>query len=411
MLRPLHVVQVGYDDSVFTENAPSDTLQRQVGYGRELARQRPGSRMTVIMFTNRSNARKFQQESVVFVPVHGIRTHELPRLFPCLVSLHKQRPIDVIATQTIYYDAWIALLFGRLHGINVIGQVHYDFFTATSGVGAQGGGLLNRARAGLGLRMMRHLFAVRVVSQKVRDRMLAENLHPNVQVVGIPATIALPADLERQLDSPKFSVLFVGRLIPVKNLNVWMQVAATVAATNSAVQFDVVGDGPLRDELKALAEQLGIAERVRFRGFLSYDQLPPVYASSAAFLITSQSEGLPRVVMEASFHGVPVVGPRIAGVEDIVENGESGFLHDSGDIEGMAESVLRLLSDDELRRRMGRAGYESVKSRFSPGKLSREWVSLLISGARDVEVPVASSAPLDTFQGSMPNDDADRSRL
>ncbi len=394
MSRPLHVVQVGYDDSVFAQNAPSDTLQRQVGYGRELAGQRPGSRMTVIMFTNRSDARRFQQENVVFVPVHGKRTHELPKLFPCLVSLNRERAIDVIATQTIYYDAWIALLFGRLHRINVIGQAHYDFFTANTWVGAHGGGLLSRARRSLGLHMMHHLFAMRVVSKRVMTRMLAEKLHDNVHLVGMPATIPPPPELERQLDAPKSTVLFVGRLIPVKNLDLWMQVAAKTAAAHPNIQFDIVGDGPLREELEALAEQFNITERVRFRGFISYDQLPPVYASAAAFLITSQSEGLPRVVMEASLQGVPVVGPRIAGVEDIVEDGESGFLHASDDVDGMASSVHRLIEDEALRRRMGRAGHEIVKNRFSAERLSRDWVSLLISGARDVERPAASSAPL-----------------
>ncbi len=382
MSRPLHVVQVGYDDSVFVKNAPSDTLRRQVGYGRELERQRPGSLMTVLMFTRNPNASRFQEENVVFVPVRGRRPHELLKLLPCLIALQRERPIDVIATQTIYYEAWIALLFGRLHGVNVIGQAHYDFFTASTWVGAQGRDPLTTLRRWMGYRLMRRLSAMRVVSHRVRDRMLAEKLHENVHVVGLPVSMSEPADLELRLASREPKVLFVGRLVEVKRLDEWLRVAALVAAAYPLARFELVGGGPLRSRLEALAAALGLSERVHFRGFASYDELPALYGSAAVFLITSQSEGLPRVIMEASLQGVTVVGPRIAGVEDIVEDGKSGFLHESGDIEGIAASVVKLLTDGDLRRQMGRTGNQIVRDRFSAERLSREWVSLLISGVR-----------------------------
>src|SRR6185369_12475366 len=123
--RPIHIVQIGFDDTVFQANAPSDTLRRQVNYARELARRRPGSRMTVIMLTGNSSAQSIEQEALQIVPLIGSRVTRWPKLYRLLQQLHAARPIDVIATQTINTEAWVTLWFGARHGSRVIGQIHF----------------------------------------------------------------------------------------------------------------------------------------------------------------------------------------------------------------------------------------------------------------------------------------------
>ena len=379
--RPLHVVQVGYDDTVFADAAPSDTLPRQLRYARELERQRPGSQMSVLMFTGKPAACSFRRENALFVPVHATRPHEIPKLYTALASLHRERPIDVIATQSIYQDAWVALLFGWRHGIRVIGQVHNDIFSPIARREATGHGLLGRARHGLGMLVIRRLYAVRVVSQRVRIRMLAEGIHPNVQLMPVPITMAPPRWLGDSEGSPGARVLFVGRLVAEKNLDAWLRVAALVAPVHPEASFDIAGDGPLLAHLRQEAERLGLASRVNFLGSVPYEALPALYRSAAVFLITSHCEGFGRVAVEASLQGVPVVGRRISGIEDIVEDCRTGFLERSGDDRGMANSVARLLSDHALRQWMGKAAHELALARFDPQTLSRSWVSLLVSAA------------------------------
>ena len=143
-----------------------------------------------------------------------------------------------------------------------------------------------------------------------------------------------------------------------------------------------MGDGPLRGDLEDKVRSLGLAERVNFRGFVPYGALPSIYRSSTAFLLTSHCEGAPRVVFESCSQRLPVVATRISGVEDIVEDGKTGFLHANGDVEGMAASVSRLLGDDALRDRMGKAARASVLERFDPEQVARAWMSLLVSAAR-----------------------------
>ena len=226
--RALHIVQIGYDDSVFSDGAPSDTLKRQLQYGRELARLRPGSRMSVLMFTSRPRARAFQQENVVFVPVFPKGPSGLPRLYRALWAIHGDRRVDAIGTQTVYEDAWTALLFGKHRGINVVGQVHNDFFSPLARREMLGGGLIGRTRAALGSKLLRHLYAVRVVGRRSMDRMIAEGLHSNVHVIPVPVTMLGEAiDAETEADPKRPRVLFVGRLVAEKNLEEWLRVGDT----------------------------------------------------------------------------------------------------------------------------------------------------------------------------------------
>jgi glycosyltransferase involved in cell wall biosynthesis len=87
--------------------------------------------------------------------------------------------------------------------------------------------------------------------------------------------------------------------------------------------------------------------------------------ASDVFLLTSAYEGMPNVIMEAMFAGVPVVATRVGGVPDLIQDGVHGFLHDVGDITGMARSLTRVLTDPALRRRMGNAGRERILSEFT----------------------------------------------
>jgi len=231
--------------------------------------------------------------------------------------------------------------------------------------------------------MLRRMFAVRVVGKRIRERLLDAGLHRNVHVLPVPVTMDASRTVDHPL-APTHKVLFVGWLVSAKNIEEWLHVAEQVAAHDTEVTFEIVGEGPLRETLEAETKQLSLDRRVHFAGAVAYDQLPQIYRSSKVFLLTSKYEGFGRVVMEAYLNGVPVVAPRITGVEDIVEDGQTGFLHPPDDVAGMAASVLRLLHDEPLRQQMAQRGRDLVRARFDPERLSREWVSLLISAAREV---------------------------
>lgn len=161
------------------------------------------------------------------------------------------------------------------------------------------------------------------------------------------------------------NLLFVGRLAAVKGLPMLLQAVAELKRDRPAVQLTVVGEGPDRAPLEALASELEVADRVRFVGYQSSAEVRRQLAHTDVFVMASFAEGVPVVLMEAMAAEVPVVATRIAGVSELVEDGLSGYLVPPGDIQQLTERLAALLDDPLGRHRMGSAGRAKVERDFN----------------------------------------------
>ena len=115
----------------------------------------------------------------------------------------------------------------------------------------------------------------------------------------------------------------------------------------------MVGDGPDLAAAAQTARALGVADDVQFLG--GQDQVVPLLSASDVFLLPSAQESFGLAALEAMACEVPVVASRVGGLPEVIEDGVSGFLHAPDDLDGMAASALRLLTDDALRRRVADA--------------------------------------------------------
>ena len=155
---------------------------------------------------------------------------------------------------------------------------------------------------------------------------------------------------------------FVGRLSWEKGPDVFVRMAHAATARHDDVQFVLVGDGPMRDELEGLAEELDLAGRVHFAGMQT--AMPKVFAELDVAVSSSRSEAMPLAVMEAMSCGVPVVACKVGAVPDLVQHDVTGALADEGDHEALAARVVELLDDDAWRIAAGRAGRLRAIDRF-----------------------------------------------
>jgi glycosyltransferase involved in cell wall biosynthesis len=128
----------------------------------------------------------------------------------------------------------------------------------------------------------------------------------------------------------------------------------------------IVGDGPEKVKLLKLVQKKGLGEEVIFTGFQS-DPLSYINVFDI-FVLTSEREGLPRVILESMLMGKPVVASRIPGVVELVIEGETGFLVPSKDPEAFAEKILTLIDDQELRKKMGEQGKKRILENFTMNK-------------------------------------------
>jgi len=129
------------------------------------------------------------------------------------------------------------------------------------------------------------------------------------------------------------------------------------------LQFLIIGDGPLKSELEAMAADLGISDEVEFTGYSK--NLAGFLPSLDLHVITSQSEGIPYALLEAMSAGVPTVSPAVGGLAEILKHEENALLTDSRHETDLAREVGRALSDGSLRRRLSESARQTVKTHFS----------------------------------------------
>jgi glycosyltransferase involved in cell wall biosynthesis len=158
-------------------------------------------------------------------------------------------------------------------------------------------------------------------------------------------------------------VAFVGRLDPVKGALLLIEALAEVLKAHPDATLTLAGDGPARAGAEARAAELGIANSVRFAGFMTQGQVADLLANSDMLVLPSFAEGLPVVYMEALASRIPVVASRVAGVQELVEDGVSGFTVPPGDVPSLTDRILRLMDDPARARAMGEAGRKAVEAR------------------------------------------------
>jgi glycosyltransferase involved in cell wall biosynthesis len=174
--------------------------------------------------------------------------------------------------------------------------------------------------------------------------------------------------VEELPDAPPVSLpSFAGRtLITVARLVPWKGIGALIEwiSDRNDLRLLVVGDGPERSNLEALAGRCGAGARVIFTGSVSRPQVAGYLKASDVFVLNSEYEGLPHVVLEAFAAGIPVVTTSAGGTGELVKNGDNGLMIPPRRMDEMAKAVDRVFSDDSLRASLAANGLRTLDDRF-----------------------------------------------
>jgi len=199
------------------------------------------------------------------------------------------------------------------------------------------------------------------------ERFPAERVHwiPN----GVDTVKFQPAPrndkLREELCLPprKKIVGLVAQLRPEKNHELFLETAALVLRTEPQTQFVLVGHGPRRDDLEALAARLGIAKNIHFLG--ARRDVPELLRLFDVFCLTSKIEANPVSILEAQASGVPVVATRVGSIPQTVISGETGYLAESGNASELSTHLLRFLQDESHRQQVGAQARANVIQHWS----------------------------------------------
>jgi|GEM_PF-162433 len=160
-------------------------------------------------------------------------------------------------------------------------------------------------------------------------------------------------------------VIFVGMLIYLKGIQYLIKAFKEVQLKHPGAKLVIAGQGREEENLKSLAQELGLSQQVMFAGFLEQTVLAAYIKGSRALVLPSLTEGLGRVAIEAQFLGKPVIASRVGGIPEIIADGETGLLVEPEDRRSLADAMVRLLDDAQLAERMGTAGRNAVLKKFN----------------------------------------------
>lgn len=175
-------------------------------------------------------------------------------------------------------------------------------------------------------------------------------------------------------ENQSIKILSISRLIEEKGLSFGLQAVAKLVHERGLanLEYHLVGDGPLRAGIEKLADDLKIKNRVRFWGIQKQEDVIELLNQSDLFFLSSVAEALPVVLMEAQATGLPVVATNVGSIVQIVEDGETGYVVPSRDVDAMADKLMLLIEHPEKWPEMGRRGRKIIEEKFDSSVLNKK---------------------------------------
>jgi colanic acid/amylovoran biosynthesis glycosyltransferase len=180
-------------------------------------------------------------------------------------------------------------------------------------------------------------------------------------------------------------IVAVGRLIAKKGFGDLLHACRLLMERGKSFRCEIIGEGPLEQELRAQIAQLDLQDCVELPGAKPQHEIREHLAAATAFVLPSVidpdggMDNLPTVIMEAMAAGLPVISTSIGGIPEMVIQNETGFLVPPGDVTALAGAIEKVVNDRSLARKLGQTGYERAQRLFSIEKNVRELCALLPS--------------------------------
>jgi|Deesub1362A_J573_1020465.scaffolds.fasta_scaffold00173_30 glycosyltransferase involved in cell wall biosynthesis len=293
----------------------------------------------------------------------GIKTHILPFRRPYdiesifrLIRLIQRERFEIVNTHS-GVDSWVGGLSARLARAPVLVRTRH----------------LNIPLRRNPLNFIHYLPDMYITcGDDMRMRLIKDCGFPEDRVISIPTGVdreffEVRRDKRRAVryglskDSPV--IVNVGILRSVKGHEVTFRAVRTVIERVPDARFLIVGDGPARERLERMVDDLDIRKYVIFTGFVR--DITEIYSLSDIAILSSWSEGLPQSLTQAMAAGVPVVATAVGGVPEVVIHEQTGLLVEAGDSQGLARGVIKLLEDPGLCRRLAEKAKQHVMDRYT----------------------------------------------
>jgi glycosyltransferase involved in cell wall biosynthesis len=290
----------------------------------------------------------------------GKLQNPLLRLLTLALELRSFRP-HIIQSAHFYTNLYTALV-SPLYGAVGIGCLRSDTFNEVNGNGYWGMKLLKAPQT---LISNSHLAKSNAVSLGVRaDRIFVLPNAIDLEIFDREYTAPVPESTPFKKNTPETNVVAIGTLFPEKRFDRFLRALQKARKSSPGIRGFIVGDGEERDRLQYLASDLGLLpDGVCFIG--RHENVPSILRQADIFVLSSDSEGMPNVILEAMAARLPVITTPAGDASVVVENGVTGHIVPFDDIKALADHMINLSSSLAMRQELGEAGRRRVEKYYS----------------------------------------------
>ena len=338
----MRILSIGLDNSVLDKNSP--LAMRIVEYGNLVEKYIvivPSKKYKEIVLSGQANA--------IGAGVGNNKIAALFKIYKIAKMLLFKEKYSIITVQDQYYLALVGLSLARKFRIGLEIQVHG--FEKYSGL-----------RKLIAKFVIPRANAVRTVSQRLKKRMISEFGVKEEKITVVP----IFSDIRYRISDigynnkvkDKFIFLTVGRLVPVKNVEMQIRVMSEAIKQYPNVELWIIGEGPERKNYKLQITNYKLQDNVKLFGW--QDDLEKFYSQADVFLLTSNHEGWGMAIIEAASCGLPIIMTDVGCAGEVIKNGESGIVISVSRQEELENAMIRLIKNEELRKKFGNNAQQVV---------------------------------------------------
>lgn len=330
----MKVLSLGTDKSIL--NPDSSLARRVLEYGNLV------DKYWVIVPADKNLEIKLSDKVVAYGIKSSNKFLALFKIKKLASQILKQEKFDVLTVQDPYYLALLGLKLAKKFNLGLEIQVHG--FEKLSGI-----------RQMIARYILPRANSVRVVSQRLKNKLITAFGVDESKIIVVPIYVPVSSLMQKQ-SSGKFIFLTIGRLVPVKNIGLQIRAFKNIFKNNQNIELWIVGTGPLEAELKRLADNSSI------RFFAKQVDVKEFYSQADVFMLTSTAEGWGLVVVEAAAFSLPIIMTDVGLAGEFIKDGISGLIIPINDQMALEKAMLKLLTDQNLRKKLGDNACQATKT-------------------------------------------------
>ncbi len=368
----MHVLMIGLDNTVFTQEGRGDLAERLKKYAKHV------DFISLVIYTPDRNFKPVKiAENVMAYPTNSRFQWHFPwEAANVGGNIHKERPVNIVTAQDPFVCGYAAYLMKKRLGIPLVVNIVSSFFDDPYWKKED---WKNPFFNIFGKWLIKKADGVRVECDTEKEKVISLGV-PAERVKVAPVLVDLKkfsqekgSVREKYINGYDRIVLFIGRLSIEKNVPLLIKAAKIVAQKRPKTLFLIVGGGKDEISLKSMASD---CNNIQFTGRIPHAEIPKYHKAADVLVLPSFYEGIPLVIVEASAAGLPVICTDVRDAKDVIIDEKSGFIVPKDNPDILALRIIDVLEDPKRAKEMGKVGQKLVMEKFDPEQNLKDCLDL-----------------------------------